>query len=144
IIRESGIQSAFINHSGDAYAIGTPPDSDGWEVVIPHPLQPAEPLVRRRLSDRAISTSGNYEKFVLLDGVRWGHIVDPYSGWPGEKFLGMTVIAPAAITADAISTGLFCMNEREMRNALRVTPDIEAISVAASDDDVVISRICSE
>jgi thiamine biosynthesis lipoprotein len=144
IIRECGIQSAFINHSGDAYAIGTPPDSDGWEVVIPHPLQPSEPFVRRRLSDRAISTSGNYEKFVLLDGVRWGHIVDPLSGWPADKLLGMTVIAPDANTADAFSTGLFCMNQRETRDALRMTQDIEAISVVASDDDVVMHRCCSE
>jgi thiamine biosynthesis lipoprotein len=144
ILKESGIQRGFINHSGDAYALGAPPETDGWEVVIPHPMKPEEPIASMRLCDRAISTSGNYEKFVLLDGIRRGHILDPHTGSPGNGHLGMTVIAPRAITADALSTGFFCMSEKRLAHAIQKTPDIEAISVSRDSHGTLVRHLKSE
>jgi thiamine biosynthesis lipoprotein len=144
ILKSSGIQRGFINHSGDAYALGAPPDTDGWEVVIPHPLKPEESIASMRLRDRAISTSGNYEKFVLLDGIRRGHILDPHTGMPGDGCMGMTVIAPRGITADALSTGFFCMSEERLAHAIQRTPDIESISVSRDPHNTLVRRLSSE
>ncbi|MGB6650377.1 MAG: FAD:protein FMN transferase [Bacteroidota bacterium] len=144
ILKECGIQRAFINHSGDAYALGAPPDTDGWEVVIPHPSKHGESILSMRLRDRAISTSGNYEKFVLLDGIQQGHILDPRTGTPGNGLLGISVTAPRAITADALSTGFFCLSTDRLAYSIQQTPDIEAVCVSRGSNDTLVRHLRSK
>jgi len=144
IIRERGIKRAFINHGGDAYALGAPPDTEGWEVVIPHPCTKSEFIASMRLRDRAIATSGNYEKFLLLDGIRRGHILDPRTGSPGDGLLSMTVTAPRAITADALSTGFFCLDEDTLAQTIQKTPDIEALYVRGGPHNPAFRRMTSK
>ncbi len=108
-LQSEGVESAFINHSGDAYALGSPEGDSGWRVAIPNPMNPGETVRSLTLSNTAISTSGNYEKFVLSGSRRYGHMLDVQRGIPSEHALSATVIAPTAIEADALSTGIFCM-----------------------------------
>ncbi len=108
ILRSSGVESAFINHSGDAYALGVPDEQDGWIAAIPHPFE-RERIVREvTLVDRAISTSANGERFTTIDDVRYGHIMNIRSGRPGAFASSLTVVAPSAVYADAVSTAAFC------------------------------------
>lgn len=107
-LRSEGIESAIINHSGDAFALGKPEDDSGWRVGIPNPVNPEELVASFTLCNKAISTSGNYEKFVQLGSKRYGHIFDAPRGVPAEFSLSTTVITTTAIAADALSTGIFC------------------------------------
>lgn len=108
ILRSAGIESAFINHAGDAYALGAPDEQGGWIAAIPHPSEPGSMIHEELLTDRAISTSADSERFVTIDAVRYGHVMDVYSGRPGTRKASITVLAPSAIQADALSTAAFC------------------------------------
>jgi thiamine biosynthesis lipoprotein len=113
ILREHGITAAFINHAGDAYALGIPEESDGWVVGIPHPDHPEEIMYRMELHDEAVATSGNYQNFVQVGDERFGHLIDPRSGRPDSDMLSITVVAKTALEADALSTGLYCSGLHE-------------------------------
>ena len=121
ILRREGVSSALINHSGDLLAIGAPPDSDGWPVVVPHPWNVAETLATFMLRDRAASTSTNTRTIRTVGGMRVGHILNPTTGENPEGIESVTVLAPNSIDADALSTGLFVrFNKRgEWRNDAR-------------------------
>ncbi|MBI3787208.1 MAG: FAD:protein FMN transferase, partial [Ignavibacteriales bacterium] len=129
ILRSEGITSAFLNHSGDAFAIGVPEDSDGWEIGIPHPLQPEKMKARYAIHDRAVSTSGSYEKYVTVDAERFGHILDPRTGKPGATMHSATVFATTSLEADALSTGLFCMDRVTAQQLISTLPEMRLIVV---------------
>lgn len=111
ILRSSGIESAFVNHAGDAYALGAPDEQGGWVAAIPHPVEPGAIVHEVTLVDRAISTSANAEKFITIDQMRYGHVMNVRSGRPAMVATSMTVLAPTAIQADAVSTAAFCRPE---------------------------------
>ncbi|MBI3587497.1 MAG: FAD:protein FMN transferase [Ignavibacteriales bacterium] len=110
ILKNEGITSAFLNHSGDAFALGAPENTEGWEIGIPNPHQPNEMMASYIIHDQAVSTSGSYEKYVTVNAERFGHILNPQTGKPGKSMQSATVFAPTSLEADALSTGLFCMD----------------------------------
>lgn len=140
ILKEEGIDAAFINHSGDAFALGCPPGTDGWEVSIPNPLRPGELLYDLRLHDRAISTSGGYEKCVLIEGQNYGHIIHPVTGRPPDRMLSTSILAPSATAADALSTATFCMTPEEAGTHLRSLRDTELLTVQCINNKAEIRR----
>lgn len=109
ILRQHGIDSALINHSGDILAIGTPPDASAWSIGIKDPQHPESIIATLQIKDEALSTSGNYENFVRCDTETIGHLFNPRTGRAATAMLSGTAIAPRAIEADALSTGLFVM-----------------------------------
>lgn len=132
ILRSSGVESAFINHAGDAYALGVPDEQDGWIAAIPHPHEPGEIFREVKLVDRAISTSANAEKFTTIDKLQYGHIMNVRSGRPDMVAASLTVVAPTAILADAVSTAAFCRPE-----ILASVPDISYVRVELGDEPKV-------
>jgi thiamine biosynthesis lipoprotein len=111
ILKQEGIESALINHSGDIFAIGAPHGKNGWEISIPNPADRNETIETVRLSNQAISTSGSYEKFVEYEGERFGHIIDPSTGIPTRKYASISVIADTSLEADIFSTAWFCSEQ---------------------------------
>jgi thiamine biosynthesis lipoprotein len=108
IARREGIDSALLELSGDFYAIGTPPDSArGWEIGIEDPRHHDGIWRRLYVKNQALSTSGNYASTVVYNAHAYGHIFDPARGFPAERLLSATVVAPTAFDADAYSTALF-------------------------------------
>jgi thiamine biosynthesis lipoprotein len=107
ILRNHGVESALIDHSGDLLAIGAPPESDGWLVAIPDPAASDRPLTTLTLCDRAISTSSNLQSVRLVDGKTLGHIVEPLTGENPLRCASVSVLAPSSTEADALSTALF-------------------------------------
>ena len=77
----------------------------------------------------AVSTAGNYERFVTIEGKRYAHILDPHSGWPVEGMASVTVIAPTATEADGIDTGLFVLGEERSLRVLRSMTNCGALFV---------------
>ncbi|NUM79619.1 FAD:protein FMN transferase [bacterium] len=107
ILRSEGVENALINHSGDIFAMGAPPDQQGWIISLPNPNDSSEIMASFLVKDQAVSTSGNYESFVEFEDERFGHILNSKTGKPSDGLLSYTVMASSAIDADAYSTGFF-------------------------------------
>lgn len=127
ILKADGFGSALINLGGNIYAIGAPPGKKGWKIGIRDPLGSTDIVGMLSLKDMAVATSGDYENFVELGGKRYGHIVDPKSGYPVEGVLSVTVVAPTAIASDALSTGLFVLGPDKARSVVESLKDVSAV-----------------
>ncbi len=108
IIRQCGITKAIVSAGGDSRIIG---DRDGrpWVIGIQHPRDPAGVALRLPLSDSAISTSGDYERFFIENGNRVHHIINPATGRSATASWSATVIGPNALATDALSTSIFIL-----------------------------------
>lgn len=116
ILKKEGIQSALINHSGDIFAIGAPPETDGWNVAILNPLNRSEIVESLLISNRALSTSGTSEKFVEYNGEHFGHIINTKTGLPSKIYQSLSVFAETALEADVFSTAWFCSDRETVRS----------------------------
>lgn len=107
VLKEFGVRAAFVSSgTSSIYAMGSPPDRDGWGVDIRAPEAAGE-AASVRLSDEAISTSGSYERFFESDGTRYSHILDPRTGRPATGVEAVSVIGPRTIDTEAWSTALY-------------------------------------
>jgi thiamine biosynthesis lipoprotein len=124
-IADCGLQSA---ESGDVESqhSALPP---GWSIALRHPQRPDVRLAEFVLRDQALGTSGSGTQFFHYQGKRYGHILDPRTGWPADKVLSATVIAPTAEQADALSTALFVMGLDAAREFCASRPDIGVLFV---------------
>ncbi|HWR89689.1 MAG TPA: FAD:protein FMN transferase, partial [Dissulfurispiraceae bacterium] len=112
VLRENGIRSGIVAIGGDIRAFGSRPGGEPWKVGVQNPRQTGkddEILATVNLTDRAISTAGDYERYYIRDGVRYHHILDPKTGYPAKGCRSVTVIAADGITADGFDTGLFVL-----------------------------------
>jgi thiamine biosynthesis lipoprotein len=109
VLHKNGIDRALVAASGDIGVSGPPPDAAGWTVAIA-PLDPARDKPEKSvvLRDAAVSTSGDAEKYVEIDGKRYSHIVDPHTGLGLTQRMSATVIARRGITADSM-TKILCV-----------------------------------
>lgn len=111
--------SDFLCHGGQSSVLargscglvtdGADDHRGGWVVDLRNPLRPERSVVEIRLSDRALGTSGAGTQFFRHQGRRYGHILDPRTGWPGEGVFSATVVASTAADADALSTALYLL-----------------------------------
>lgn len=104
----------------------------GWSVALRHPLKPEIRLAEFWLRDQALGTSGSGTQFFHHHGKRYGHIIDPRSGWPAEQVLSATVIAPTAELADALSTAFYVLGLEPARAYCEQNAAISALLVTAS------------
>jgi FAD:protein FMN transferase len=116
-LQEQGVTNWLV-HGGrsSVLAQGTHAGLDGWPVGLRNPLLPDRPFGTLLLKDAALSTSGTAVQWFRHEGKRYGHILDPRTGWPVETMLSVSVIAPDAALADALSTAFFVLG---VENALR-------------------------
>jgi thiamine biosynthesis lipoprotein len=114
-LRHAGTADALIDLSGNMVALGDAVGKDGWSVGIRDPSGDRTYLGTIPLHGEAISTSGNYEQFVDSNGKRYGHIIDPRTGWPAEGLVSVTVVAKSAALCDAWDTGLFVLGSEKAR-----------------------------
>lgn len=109
-LEQAGLDNGFINAGGNVVLIGTKRDGSEWKVGIQNP-DSNQSLVRYTTSTpTCLVTSGDYQRYVLIDGVRYSHIIDPDTGYPADYVRSVTVINPDSGFADAMSTALFCMS----------------------------------
>ncbi len=119
-LRNEGVASACINMGGNVIVIGKKPGGSLWTVGIRDPNgEPSDSAAVLELSDRAAVTSGTYERGFDLDGVRYHHILDPFTGWPVQNSLAsVTVIGERSDLCDALSTACFVLGEENSRPLL--------------------------
>jgi thiamine biosynthesis lipoprotein len=142
---ERGVPSALL-HAGQSslLAMGSFDDRDsdakGWLVAIGHPYRPGEPIATVRLRDCALGTSGATVQYFEAAGRRFGHILDPRTGWPCAKKTCVSVIAPTAALADALSTAFFILGPEGAREYCERHADVGAV-VVSSDSDAVTASV---
>ena len=102
ILKDDGVEHALISGGGSSiYAIGAPPNEQGWKVDIKNPRDPSKPAASVFLKDESMSTSGSYEKFFRAEGHLFSHIMDPRTGYPAQGMLSVSVITPQTIDSEA-------------------------------------------
>ena len=106
-VRELGVKTGWIEIGGNILALPKKSGGGKYAAGIRNPFHKDDLLGKTALSDAAISTSGNYERYVVIDGKQYTHIIDPATGLPVSGMDSVTVIAPTGIASDAISTSIF-------------------------------------
>lgn len=109
-LEEAGVSGYVLNIGGNLRIIGTKPDGSEWITGIKDPADPEQYAAKVSLSDTSCVTSGNYERYFTVNGVRYHHIIDKDTCMPADYFASVTVITPDSTLADALSTALFCMS----------------------------------
>ena len=108
ILKRKGIYSAFVELGGDIHVTGSHPDGKPWKMGIcnPDPIQrnTAEAIASIPVHRGGLATSGDYERSCMINGKRYGHIINPKTGWPVESFTGVSVHAPSCLLAGSLST----------------------------------------
>lgn len=108
VLRDWGIRSGLVNVGGDLYALGHRPDGEAWRVGIRDPHDPERLLGELEASNEAIATSGDYERFFRYRGVRYHHLMDPFTAAPRRTpEHSVTVRADRSMNADAAATTVF-------------------------------------
>jgi FAD:protein FMN transferase len=123
----------FLIHGGNSSVIARGGRlASGWSVALRHPLKPDVRLAEFFLCDQALGTSGSGTQFFHYQGKRYGHVLDPRTGWPADQVLSATTIAPTAEQADALSTAFYVMGLSGARSYCEMHPDVSALLVTSS------------
>ena len=133
-LRGAGIED-FLIHGGQSSVLASgcrsraEADAQGWTVAVRHPLRPRVRLAEIRLRNRALGTSGSGTQFFYHRGRRYGHVLDPRTGWPAQGVLSATVLAPTAAEADALSTAFYVLGLESSAEYCASHPELSAILV---------------
>jgi len=101
---EHGVRSGFVNLGGDIKVIGPHPDGSPWMVGVSHPRKQGELLMRLPVYSGAVASSGDYERCIEVNGRRYGHVLNPKTGWPVQGLAAVTVIADQCVVAGSACT----------------------------------------
>lgn len=134
LMKSLGVSSGIINASGDLTSWGKKPDGTDWQVGISNPENPAKVFSWFPVRDAAVATSGNYEKYVTLEGKQYSHIMDPRTGMPVSGIKSVTVFAPNAELADAFATAVFIMGIDTGIDTISQLPGMSCIIVDAENN----------
>jgi thiamine biosynthesis lipoprotein len=107
-----GIHHGLVNLGGDVRIIGPHPDGNPWHIGIQHPRQKETAIETVALSRGAVASSGDYERCITVNGVRYGHILNPKTGWPVRHMAAVTVVGDFCVVSGSAST-IAMLKERE-------------------------------
>ena len=137
----SGSRSILVNAGGDIRVGSPPPESHGWRITIAGLGKDAPPIAMLRIKDCAVTTSGDLNQFVEIDGRRYSHFIDPETGDPIECRQSVTAIAATTVDADAGATAMAVLGMNRASELFDNLPLIEAIFVQAGPDDSMPMRM---
>ncbi|RAK00223.1 thiamine biosynthesis lipoprotein [Larkinella arboricola] len=124
-----GIKAGIVNGSGDMSTWGKQPDGSDWTVGITNPLRKDTVFAVLPLRQSAVVTSGSYEKFVVFNGRRYSHIINPRTGYPATGVSSVTVFGPSAETANGFSTSLMVLGQEAGLKLIKKHPDYSYILI---------------
>ena len=124
-LKEQGIGSALVEMGGDIVVSKAPPGTDGWEIEVAGKTM--------ELANKAVSSSGDTEQFVVIGGKRYSHIVDPRTCFGLTDRIAVTVVAPTGIMSDGLATAISVLGEAKGRALLKSYPGVQAYIRRAKD-----------
>jgi len=132
IMQKAGIASGIVNAAGDLTVWGTQPSGEAWTIGIADPDKKELPFASIQLTNTSVATSGNYEKFVLINGQNYSHTIDPKTGYPARGIKSVTIICSSGEIADAMATPVMVMG---IRAGITLIDQIKEIACIIIDDN---------
>jgi len=132
LLQQKGVKSGIINAAGDLTAWGHQPNGKPWTIGIADPDTKRQAFSFLEITNTSIATSGNYEKFVFIDGKKYSHTIDPKTGLPVRGIKSVTIICPNAEIADAMATPVMIMG---IKTGLDMLNQIKGIAGIVIDDN---------
>ncbi len=129
LLISKGVTAGIINASGDMNTWGKQPNGEEWNVAITNPLNKNSAFAVLPITNGAVVTSGDYEKYVTFNNKRYTHIIDPRTGYPSTGIISVSVFAPKAELADALATSIFVMGTEVGINRINQLRNIECIII---------------
>ena len=139
VLKALGVTSGIVNASGDLTAWGHQPNGQEWTIGIADPDSANTPFSYLSITDMAIATSGNYEKYVMIGGKRYSHTIDPKTGLPVTGIKSVTIISPNAEIADAMATPVMIMGIRAGLDMINQVKGLACI-IIDDNDEIYTSR----
>lgn len=124
VLKNSGIKEALVNAGGEISVIG-----NDWIVGIQHPRENNSIIKKIKLDGYTVATSGDYEQYFEVDGVRYHHILDPKTGYPSTGLQSVTIINKSNTIADALATGVFVMGKENGLKLIESLDDTETMII---------------
>lgn len=143
IMRENGVKSALINLGGNVYALGKRADGNLWRIGVADPQsESTENAGIISVCDRAVVTSGSYQRYFTQDGKTYGHIIDTKTGFPADNdLLSVTIVAEEGKLCDVLSTALFVMGREQAERFWRENGGFEMILIEKSGEIYITAGI---
>lgn len=129
LVRSFGIEDYLIVAGGDIVSSGVRSDGTNWVIGVQHPRNRSEMLATLPLDRGTLVTSGDYERFRMVDGKRYHHLFDTRTGYSCRENQSLTIWTTDPVVADIYSTGLFCRSAREILQFVQNRSDLECIVV---------------
>ena len=141
IYKEKGVTSGLVNLGGNAQVFGTKPDGSLWRVAVQSPDSEDEYLGVLETKDKAIITSGGYERYFEKDGVTYHHIIDPSTGYPADNgLISVTIVSADGTLADGLSTSLFVMGKDKATDYWKAHSDEFDMILLTDDEKLYVSE----
>jgi len=132
-LRHQGITAGIVNASGDLTTWGLQPNGKPWTIGIADPNQSSSIFSYLNVSDMSVATSGNYEKFVVINGKKYSHTIDPRTGYPISGIKSVTILTPNAELADALTTPVAIMGIEAGLDLINQLHQVECIIIDDND-----------
>lgn len=139
-LKEMGIIAGLINAGGDLKAFGIKPDGKLWNIGIQDPQDSGGIIGSIQFTNKAIVTSGDYERYIIYKGVKYHHILNPKTGWPAWGCKSVSVSCERALEADILSTAVFVLGPDEGMAFLEQLPQAEGAIIDSAGNISVTSR----
>jgi FAD:protein FMN transferase len=129
LLQEMGIQSGIVNAAGDLTAWGVQPNGLPWTIGIADPDVKNHIFSSLNISNMAVATSGNYEKYAMIDGRKYSHTIDPRTGLPVSGIKSVTIITQSAELADALATPVMVMGIHAGLHLINQLPNTSCVVI---------------
>jgi thiamine biosynthesis lipoprotein len=129
VMIKKGVTSGIVNASGDLAAWGYQPNGSPWTIGVAHPDAAHMPFSYMNVTDQAVATSGNYEKYVMINNKKYSHTINPRTGLPVSGIKSVTIISPNAELSDALATPVTIMGIKAGLNLINQLKKVECIIV---------------
>ncbi len=137
-LEEQGVSGWLLNVGGNVRAVGAKPDGTPWTAGLENPEDTsADYLAYLHLTNEALVTSGSYQRYYVVDGKSYHHIIHPDTLMPAEGYLAVSILCPDSGMGDALSTALFCMPLEEGKALIDSLAGVEASWVTADGKQIV-------
>lgn len=143
VLKSFHITDAMVNAGGDFSAIASSLTAGKRKVWIRHPRKSNAFFGWFPMDSGCVATSGDYQQFFIINGVRYHHILDPKTGWPARKCVSVTIVAPTTMEADALATGIFVLGPEAGIKVIEAHPGVEGVILFRKNAQELGYRISS-
>lgn len=140
VLKKNGAKKGIV-HAGGDMVVFQDSDSSPWLIGIQDPREKGKNIGTIEIKNTAVATSGDYERFFVKDGIRYHHIMDPTTGFPANKSMGVTIITNDPTLADALSTAIFIMGPNDGMELIERLPDVDGLIIDANGKITISSGL---